>query len=192
MARRAFILIAGHPRQNDLRYVQAATRLGLLSDLPLLQPEESGRLFRPCPFDLFERRQDASRQDHPQGNKWVCWAFVEAVAPVIATAPQLRARYQHPKFSGTNKARVAIARELFTAAFQILRDRRPYERRGETNKECAPSTEIRTVLMAYWRARQVSAGLLRENRKPEEERHQVTDWKESHKLAKACVRTDEI
>ena len=64
-----------------------------------------------------------------QGNKWLRWALVEAVQPAVAADPQLRARYEHLKFRGTNKARVAIARKLLTIAFQILRDQRPYERR---------------------------------------------------------------
>lgn len=69
-----------------------------------------------------------------QGNKWLRWAFVEAVAPAIATDPQLRAQYENLKSRGTNKARVAIARKLLTIAFQILRGQRPYERR-EANAE---------------------------------------------------------
>ena len=75
-----------------------------------------------------------------QGNKWLRWAFVEAVAPAIATDPQLRAQYEHLKFRGTNKARVAIARKLLTIAFQILRDQRPYERRDANSEEGASST----------------------------------------------------
>ncbi|WP_137113925.1 IS110 family transposase [Mesorhizobium sp. GR13] len=75
-----------------------------------------------------------------QGNKWLRWAFVEAVAPAVATDPQLRAQYEHLKFRGANKARVAIARKLLTIAFQILRDRRAYERRGANGEEGASST----------------------------------------------------
>jgi len=75
-----------------------------------------------------------------QGNKWLRWAFVEAVAPAIATDPQLRAQYEHLKFRGTNKARVAIARKLLTIAFQILRDQRPYEQRDANSEEGASST----------------------------------------------------
>jgi transposase len=74
-----------------------------------------------------------------QGNKWLRWAFVEAVAPAVATDPQLRAQYEHLKLKGTNKARVAIARKLLTVAFQILRDQRPYERRAN-GEEGALST----------------------------------------------------
>jgi transposase len=75
-----------------------------------------------------------------QGNKWLRWAFVEAVAPDVATDSQLRAQYEHLKFRGTNKARVAIARKLLPIAFQILRDQRPYERRGANGEENTSST----------------------------------------------------
>lgn len=75
-----------------------------------------------------------------QGNKWLRSAFVEAVAPAVATDLQLRAQYEHLKCRGVNKARVAIARKLWTIAFQILRDQRPYERRGATGEEGASST----------------------------------------------------
>jgi transposase len=72
-----------------------------------------------------------------QGNKWLRWAFVEAVTPAIASDPQLRAQYEHLKIRGTNKARVAVARKLLTIAFQILRDQRAYEQRGEIQEEGA-------------------------------------------------------
>jgi transposase len=72
-----------------------------------------------------------------QGNKWLRWAFVEAVAPAIATDPQLRAQYERLKVRGTNKARVAIARKLLTIAFQVLRDRRAYEQRDVSGEEGA-------------------------------------------------------
>jgi transposase len=75
-----------------------------------------------------------------QGNKWLRWAFVEAVAPAVATDPQLRTQYEHLKFRGTNKARAAIARKLLTIAFQILCDQRPYERRGGSGEEGTSST----------------------------------------------------
>ncbi|CAN7251698.1 IS110 family transposase [Aminobacter sp. LjRoot7] len=75
-----------------------------------------------------------------QGNKWLRWAFVEAVAPAVATAPQLRAQYDRLRSRGTNKAKVAVARKLLTIAFQILRDQRPYERRGASGEEGASST----------------------------------------------------
>jgi transposase len=51
-----------------------------------------------------------------QGNKWLRWAFVGAVAPAIASDPRLRVQHEHLKAIGTNKARVAIARKLLTIA----------------------------------------------------------------------------
>ncbi|NNH29594.1 IS110 family transposase, partial [Rhizobium sp. SEMIA 4085] len=53
---------------------------------------------------------------------------------------QLRAQYEHLKFRGVNKARVAIARKLLTIAFQILRDQRAYEQRRESPMEGASTT----------------------------------------------------
>lgn len=70
-----------------------------------------------------------------QGNKWLRWAFVEAIAPAVATDLQIRAQYEHLKSRGVNKARVAMARKLLTIAFQILRDQRPYEWRGANDEE---------------------------------------------------------
>ncbi|SEP35121.1 Transposase IS116/IS110/IS902 family protein, partial [Rhizobium tibeticum] len=72
-----------------------------------------------------------------QGNKWLRWAFVEAVTPAIASDAQLRGQYEHLKFRGVNKARVAIARKLLTIAFQILRDQRAYEPRDTSTTEGA-------------------------------------------------------
>lgn len=72
-----------------------------------------------------------------QGNKWLRWAFVEAVAPAVASDPELRAQHEHLKIRETNKARGAIARKLLTIAIQILRDQRAYERRGKIQEEGA-------------------------------------------------------
>ncbi|MDX0409143.1 IS110 family transposase [Sinorhizobium medicae] len=72
-----------------------------------------------------------------QGNKWLRWAFVEAVTPAIVSNAQLRAQYEQLKFRGVNKARVAIARKLLTIAFQILRDQRAYEPRDTRATEGA-------------------------------------------------------
>lgn len=72
-----------------------------------------------------------------QGNKWLRWAFVEAVTPAIVSNAQLRAQYEQLKFRGVNKARVAIARKLLTLAVQILRDQRAYEPRDTSTTEGA-------------------------------------------------------
>lgn len=70
-----------------------------------------------------------------QGNKWLRWAFVEAVIPAIAHDSELRAHYDRLRHKGSNKAKVAVARKLLTIAFQVLRDRRCYERRGAGKEE---------------------------------------------------------
>lgn len=64
------------------------------------------------------------------GNKWLRWAFVEAVAPAVAADPVLKFDYERLKATkGTNRAKVAVARKLLTIAYQVLRDQRDYERR---------------------------------------------------------------
>lgn len=66
-----------------------------------------------------------------QGNKWLRWAFVEAVSPALSTDPDLKIHYERLKTAkGANRAKVAVARRLLTIAFQLLRDHRSYERRG--------------------------------------------------------------
>lgn len=66
-----------------------------------------------------------------QGNKWLRWAFVEAVAPAVAGDPALRELYERLKATkGPNRAKVAVARRLLTIAFQVLREGRCYERRA--------------------------------------------------------------
>jgi transposase len=70
-----------------------------------------------------------------RGNKWLRWAFVEAVAPAVASDPELKEYYERLKArKGTNRAKVAVARRLLTIAFQVLRDGRCYERRGVTER----------------------------------------------------------
>lgn len=65
-----------------------------------------------------------------QGNKWLRWAFIEAVAPAVASDPQLKELYQRLSTKGSNRAKVVVARRLLTIAFQVLRDGRCYEQRG--------------------------------------------------------------
>ncbi len=71
-----------------------------------------------------------------QGNKWLRWAFVEAVAPAI------RVQYESLKTIGTNKARVASARKLLTIALQILRDQRAYEQRDVNGKNTSTISRL--------------------------------------------------
>jgi transposase len=65
-----------------------------------------------------------------QGNKFLRWAFVEAIWPAIRKDASLREYYQRVKLKkGSNPAKVATARYLLTIAFHLLRDKRTYEPR---------------------------------------------------------------
>jgi transposase len=76
-----------------------------------------------------------------QGNKWLRWAFVEAVAPAVSCDPEFKEYYERFKAAkGANRAKVATARRLLTIAFQLLRDGRSYERHGaRPESEANPS-----------------------------------------------------
>ncbi|MFC1491730.1 transposase, partial [Nitrospinota bacterium] len=65
-----------------------------------------------------------------QGNKWLRWAFVEAVAPTIRTSPSLRRYYARIKARrGAKDARVATARKLAELAWTVWTEKRPYVER---------------------------------------------------------------
>lgn len=65
------------------------------------------------------------------GNKWLRWAFIEAVQPAIRCDADLFAYYQRLKMNkGANAAKVATARRLLTIAYRILKQERLYERRN--------------------------------------------------------------
>lgn len=65
-----------------------------------------------------------------QGNKWLRWAFVEAVAPAIRTSPSLRRYYARLKARrGAKDARVATARKLAELAWTVWTEKRPYVER---------------------------------------------------------------
>jgi len=75
------------------------------------------------------------------GNKWLRWAFVEAVPPAIKIDADLFAYYQRLKMKkGNNAAKVATARRLLTIAYRVLRHKRLYERRNRMpTKRSAPA-----------------------------------------------------
>jgi transposase len=65
------------------------------------------------------------------GNKWLRWAFIEAVQPAITSDADLYAYYQRLKIrKGANAARVATARRLLTIVYRVLSQERLYERRN--------------------------------------------------------------
>jgi transposase len=65
-----------------------------------------------------------------QGNKWLRWAFVEAVTPAIVNSPWLRRYYERLKARrGAKDARVATARKLAELAWTVWTEGRCYEER---------------------------------------------------------------
>lgn len=63
-----------------------------------------------------------------QGNKYLRWAFIEAVTPAIRVSPELRSYYERIKRKkGTKDARVATARKLAEIAWHVWTEERPYE-----------------------------------------------------------------
>lgn len=66
-----------------------------------------------------------------QGNKWLRWAFVEAVTPAITSSPWLRRYYERiKKRRGSKDARVATARKLAELTWTIWTEERAYEERA--------------------------------------------------------------
>ena len=80
------------------------------------------------------------------GNKWLRWAFIEAVSPAIKTDADLYAYYQRLKISkGANAARVATSRRLLTIVYRVLNQERLYDRRNRRAiKRLAPATLVRS------------------------------------------------
>jgi len=63
-----------------------------------------------------------------QGNKWLRWAFIEAVSPAIRTSPSLRRHYERLKARrGAKDARASTARKLAELAWTIWTEKRFYE-----------------------------------------------------------------
>lgn len=66
-----------------------------------------------------------------QGNKWLRWAFIEAVMPAISHSPSLRRFYEHIKARrGVKDARTATARKLAELTWTVWTERRCYEQRS--------------------------------------------------------------
>ena len=65
-----------------------------------------------------------------RGNKWLRWAFIEAVTPAIRHSAFFRRHYEQVKARrGAKDARVSTARKLAELAWTIWRERRCYEER---------------------------------------------------------------
>jgi transposase len=65
-----------------------------------------------------------------QGNKWLRWAYVEAVRPAMVVSPYVRRNYERIKArKGATDARVATARKLAELTWKIWKEGRCYEER---------------------------------------------------------------
>lgn len=63
-----------------------------------------------------------------QGNKYLRWAFIEAVTPAIRTSPFLRRYYDaHKARLGPKEARTATARKLAELAWTVWTEQRPWQ-----------------------------------------------------------------
>jgi len=75
-----------------------------------------------------------------QGNKWLRWAFIEAVAPALRASSALRRYYDQIKARrGAHDARVCTARKLAELAWTVWTERRCYEDRSPRSAEKAAS-----------------------------------------------------
>jgi transposase len=65
-----------------------------------------------------------------QGNKYLRWAFIEAVWPAISGDAELKLYYEGIKSrKAANPAKVSTARRLATIVYRVLSQKRPYEER---------------------------------------------------------------
>lgn len=62
-----------------------------------------------------------------QGNKWLRWAFVEAIWPAIVKDKGLRYYYNCNLRKGANRAKVATARRLLKIVYHVLSEDREYK-----------------------------------------------------------------
>jgi transposase len=78
------------------------------------------------------------------GNKWLRWAFIEAVPPAVSCDADLFAYYQRLKMKkGANAAKVATARRLLTIVYRVLSQERIYERRSrQAGRRVAPAALV--------------------------------------------------
>lgn len=73
------------------------------------------------------------------GNKWLRWAFIEAVPPAVSCDADLFAYYRRLKMKkGANAAKVATARRLLTIVYRVLSQERLYEKRNKRSRKSLP------------------------------------------------------
>ena len=71
-----------------------------------------------------------------RGNKYLRWAFVEAVSPAVRSDEELKALYESlQKRIHKNKARVAVARRIATLAYKCLKQKRKFKKLNKIELE---------------------------------------------------------
>jgi transposase len=81
------------------------------------------------------------------GNKWLRWAFIEAVSPAIRSDADLFAYYERPRIrKDANAAKVATARRLLTIVYRVFSQERLYEGRNRrAMRRLAPAALVTGV-----------------------------------------------
>lgn len=87
-----------------------------------------------------------------QGNKWLRWAFIEAVTPAIRKSPFLRRYYEKVKARrGAKDARAATARKLAELTWTVWTERRCYMESGKKRSGRSKSySRTPTALCTSW------------------------------------------
>ncbi len=77
------------------------------------------------------------------GNKWLRWAFIEAVSPAIRSDADLFAYYERLRTrKGSNAAKVATARRLLTITYRVLSQQRLYQRNKRMCRNRVPAALV--------------------------------------------------
>lgn len=87
-----------------------------------------------------------------RGNKWLRWAFIEAVTPAIRKSPMLRRYYDKLKARrGCKDARTAVARKLAELTWTVWTERRCYtEYRTKVQRRTKRNLRTPTALSISW------------------------------------------
>jgi len=80
------------------------------------------------------------------GNRWLRWAFIEAVQPAISCDVNHYAYYHWLRIGkDANAAKAVTARRLLTIVYRVLSQERLYERRNKrATKRLAPAALVRS------------------------------------------------
>jgi len=70
-----------------------------------------------------------------EGSTWLRWILIQAVPKTVRGSARLRSLYQRvARRRGTQKAKVAVARELLVIIWHMLRSGQPYQERTSKHR----------------------------------------------------------